>query len=41
MDFIFDVASKMMSFPCIYYFIAALSFFSLELLSNRLFKGGV
>lgn len=40
MDFIFTVASKMMSFPAIYYFIASLSFFALELLSNKLFKGG-
>lgn len=41
MDFIFDVALKMGSFPAIYIFIASLAFFALELLSNKLFKGGV
>lgn len=41
MDFIFYVASKMMSFPCIYYFIASLAFVAIELLTNKLFRGGI
>lgn len=40
MDFIFDVASKMVAFPCIVYFIGAISFLSLEYLVNKLFRGG-
>lgn len=40
MDFIFDIALKMGSFPCIAFIIASLSFLSLELLTNKLSRGG-
>lgn len=40
MDFIFDIALKMGSFPCIAVIIAALAFLSLELLTNKMSRGG-
>lgn len=40
MQFIWDITSKMLSFPSIYIFIASLAFVSLELLVNKLWKGG-
>lgn len=40
MNFIFDIALKMGSFPCIAVIIASLAFLSLELLSNKLSRGG-
>lgn len=40
MNFIFDIALKMGSFPCIAVLIASLAFLSLELLTNKLSRGG-
>lgn len=40
MDFIFDIALKIGSFPCIAVIIAALAFLSLELLTNKMSRGG-
>ena len=40
MNFIFDIALKMGTFPGIVVFIASLSFLSLELLTNKLSRGG-
>lgn len=40
MNFIFDIALKMGSFPCIAVIIASLAFLSLELLTNKLSRGG-
>lgn len=40
MNFIFDIALKMVSFPCIAVIIASLAFLSLELLTNKMSRGG-
>lgn len=40
MDFIFDIALKMGSFPGIVFIIASLAFLSLEFLTNKLTRGG-
>lgn len=40
MNFIFDIALRMGSFPCIAVIIASLAFLSLELLTNKMSRGG-
>ncbi len=40
MNFIFDIALKIGSFPCIAVIIASLAFLSLELLTNKMSRGG-
>lgn len=40
MEFIFDIALKLSSFPCIIYFIASLALMALELFEHKLARGG-